>query len=335
MKWSIGYGLGVCLLALCWFQTSQAITHFEDMCRLFKTGIKIRKPGTCDSYIQCASGHGMEYQCTNGQNFDASSQKCVAATTANKAVCANVCEGLDDMWVSDPTDCANYFYCWNSVAYLGHCENKEHFNETTQSCEYISDSLCVEVANICKLVPSGTKFRREADCSDYYECGKTGSHTLKSCSNQYFDVELGKCMAKDKVECSAHSKKKICVDSKNKPVTGYVSDGATCRGYFSCNYYGSVADVDPIWLQCPEGQFFDKDIQKCAKPSSVVCTFNRCEGRGTMFVTSSKNNCHNYIQCENNVEVAEFTCLWDYFFDEAHQTCTKAMIYDGCCDGRD
>lgn len=331
---SLRFGIGVILLALCLPQPLQALYNFEDMCRLFQSGIHIRKPASCNEYIECKNGNGILHKCADDLVFDASSQKCVKATASNSAHCGNLCEGLDGMWVADPTDCHSYLYCRNGESLAGHCEGAQHFNETTQSCQHGTDSICVDVANICELLPDKTKFRQETDCNEYYEC-KSKKHTLKSCtSTQYFDVESGTCKAKNLVACNAHSKKDACL-SKSKPLKGYQPDGATCRGYFYCGDYGAVHDVDPWWGQCPEGYFYDDTRQMCAEPTSVVCTYNRCEGRGTMLVTSSSNDCHNYIECVDGVEVAEKTCHWDYFFDERVQACVSEIIYDGCCDGRD
>ncbi|XP_030081010.1 peritrophin-44 [Drosophila hydei] len=334
MQASLRFCIGVILLALCLPQPLQALNNYEDMCRLFKNGIQIRKPATCNEYIECINGEGTMRTCADSLVFEASSQECVKATASNSVHCGNLCEGLDGKWVADPTNCQNYLYCRNGEALAGHCEGNQHFNEALQSCEHEDDSICVDVANICELLPDKTKFRQEDDCNEYYEC-KSGTHTLKTCSStQYFDVESGSCKAKNLVECSSHSKKDVCL-LKTKPLKGFQPDGATCRGYFYCGDYGTVHDIDPTWGQCPEGLFYDDINKTCAIPTSVVCTHNRCEGRGTMLVASSSNDCHNYIHCVDGVEVEEKTCHWDYFFNEKVQGCTKEIIYDVCCDGRD
>ncbi|KAH8261336.1 hypothetical protein KR044_007420, partial [Drosophila immigrans] len=330
-------GIALLLLAICVAQPSEgAVNNHEDLCRLFQNGTLIRKPGTCDQYIQCINYEGKLQKCTNGQVFDASSKKCVAATATNSVHCGNLCEGLNGLWVADPTDCQNYFYCDNGNGLPGHCAGTQHFDEATQKCQYGVDSMCVDVANICEILPDKTKFRQESDCNEYYEC-KSGKHSLKTCSSsQYFDVEAAACKAKNTVDCTAHSKKNVCVKTTltgSTAIKGYVSDGATCRGYFFCANLGSVWDIDPVWNQCPEGMFFDATAKKCGSPTEVVCTHNRCEGRGTMLVASSSNNCHNFIRCVNGVQVEETTCHWDYFFHEPTQACTATIIYDGCCDG--
>ncbi|EDX11195.1 peritrophin-44 [Drosophila simulans] len=335
LKRGVLLGCVLCLVAS--VALSASAGEYEELCRLFKNGTKVRKPGTCDQYIQCYDGNGTVLTCPSNQSFNPSKGSCVDTLANSNKYCGNRCEGLDGEWVADPTECHKYFYCMNGVPLAGMCPGGQHFDERSQSCQYGVDSICVDVNNICELVAENTKFRNENDCAYYYECDKTGNHASKSCTitsekRQYFDVESGKCVETNKVECTAHSKENICTSSTT--IT-FKSDKATCRGYFVCKALSPVADLDPLWMQCPEGYFFDEDRQLCANPTSVVCTHNRCDGRGTMLVTSSSNNCHNYIRCVDNKEVTEETCHFDHFFDETVEACSSKIIYDKCCDGRD
>ncbi|KAH8364570.1 hypothetical protein KR084_008438, partial [Drosophila pseudotakahashii] len=325
-----------CLVLMTSSASSASLGDYEELCRLFKNGTQIRKPGTCDQYIQCFDGEGTLLTCPSGQSFDPNQNNCVDTLDSSHKYCGNRCEGLDGQWVSDPTECHKYFYCANGVPLEGLCPLGQHFAESSQSCLHGADSQCVDVNNICELVAEKTKFRKEDDCSYYYECDKTGNHDAQKCSTSkktlYFDVESGSCVEPNKVECTAHPKDGVCSVSKT---VQFKSDGATCRGYFVCRALETVVDLDPLWQQCPEGYFFDADQQICGKATSVVCTHNRCEGRGTMLVTSSSNNCHNYIRCVDNKEAVEETCHFDHFFDERLEACTSTIIYDKCCDDRD
>ncbi|XP_020801402.1 peritrophin-48 [Drosophila serrata] len=326
-----------CIFLMTW-QTSLAASagEYEELCRLFKNGTQIRKPGTCDQYIKCLNGEGTVLNCTSGQSFSPSKNQCVDTLANSNKYCGNRCEGKNDEWVADPTECHKYFYCVNGVPLPGMCPSSQHFDEAKQACQHGVDSTCVDVNNICELVPSKTKFRKEDDCAQYYECNSSESHTVGTCittkKRQYFDVESGSCVEPSTIECSAHSKTGICSKS-TKPT--FVSDKATCRGYFYCQGLSPVIDLDPVWMQCREGYFFDAELQICAPASQVVCEFNRCEGRGTMLVASSSNNCHNFIRCVDGKTVEEETCHFDHFFDETIEACTSTIIYDKCCDDRD
>ncbi|XP_017059510.1 peritrophin-44 [Drosophila ficusphila] len=328
--------LGCLLMVICLPSSLAGSDDYEELCRLFQNGTQIRKPGTCDQYIQCYDGEGTLLTCPTGKSFDPNQKQCVDTLDNSHKYCGNRCEGLDGEWVADPTECHKYFYCKSGVPLEGKCPDGQHFEESSQSCLYGVDSQCVDVNNICELVAKKTKFRNETDCSYYNECDSSENHAAKSCSTSkallYFDVETGSCVQPNKVECSAHSKVNVC--GIYKEVT-FKSDQATCRGYFVCKALYPVADLDPTWQQCPEGYFFDEASQSCDKATSVVCTHNRCDGRGTRIVTSSSNDCHNYIRCVDNKEVVEETCHFDHFFDETLEACTSKIIYDKCCDGRE
>lgn len=326
------------LLGMLLMSAVQAVDdEHAELCRLFKNSTQLRKPGSCNEYIECAGDHGEVRSCNTPKLFDAAKSSCVDSI-AGKEYCNNPCDGLTNTWVSDPTSCHGFLYCQDSQPLQGYCPNNLHFDEKLKMCIFSDSSNCLNVANICALVPDKTKFRNENDCSTYYECSK-GVHTLKSCAkNTYFQVETGNCVKKSLVPCTAHPiPKDICLETKGttkKPSPGLKDDQATCRGFFHCKDLGIVHDIEPIWYQCPPGQFFSEELKGCTDPINAVCEFNRCESRGTMMVTSSSNDCHNYIRCVDGVEVEEVECPIDMFFDERYQACVNHIIDHKCCDGR-
>ncbi|XP_059216338.1 peritrophin-44 [Stomoxys calcitrans] len=318
------------LLVVCAPRTIYADDEeYTDLCRLFKDNMKISVPGSCNKYIQCQSdGMGEVLSCPN--TFDVKGQTCVDTVSSN-TLCNNRCEGKSGVWVADPTTCHGFFYCANSVPYWSHCADGLHFDENSQMCIHETSSSCVDVANICHLVPDKTKFRDETNCASYYECS-SNKHSRKSCSKTYFDVQTQACVDKAKVACTAHPIPSGLCLVKKKPFVGYKSDQATCRGFFYCKDLGAVEDLEPIWSQCPVGKFFSEDAQGCVNPVNAKCAYNRCEGRGDLMVSSANNNCHNYLICENGFVAEERTCAKDYFFDEMYQACVPDIIYYECCD---
>lgn len=305
--------------------------EYTELCRLFKDATLISVPGSCDKYIEChTNGEGRVHNCAS-KTFDVKSQTCVD-TLSSSSLCNNRCEGKDSQWVSDPTNCHGYFYCRQGDPLWGYCDDGMHFDEALQMCVHSTSSTCIDVSSLCELVPDKTKFRDETDCSYYYECSSQ-KQSRKACTKDtYFDVQTQSCVSKKDVSCTAHPiPKDICIVSK-KPYVGFKSDSATCRGYFYCANLGVVEDLEPVWGQCPEGKFFSEADQACLNPVDVKCTYNRCDGRGDLMVSSSNNNCHNYIICKDGLEVEERTCARDYFFDEYYQACVPDIIYYECCD---
>ena len=324
-----------CLLITCallFIAVEANSSEYTNLCRVFKQGTQVRVPGKCDEYMVCNGTTAKFFKCDNNLKYDAKTKKCTDKLDTTK-LCDNHCQGANDgIWVADPTNCRGYYYCLNGKGIHGNCGAGLHYSETNQMCMYTKNSECVDVNNICELVPDGTKFLDEKDCSKYYECKKNNQQTRTSCAKgKYFSKEDENCLEKMNVKCNAHPKVS-CKDSLGKIYVGLKSDGATCRGYFNCANKGKVEDIDPIWHQCPEGKFFSDVDQKCVHPVDAVCSYNRCEGRGTSLVNSSENNCRNYLVCENDVVVKEVTCGNDFFFDEITQMCSKKVIYYKCCD---
>lgn len=93
-----------------------------------------------------------------------------------------------------------------------------------------------------------------------------------------------------------------------------------------------VEDLEPAWMQCPRGKFFDTTKNDCHDSHNVICDYNRCDGHGNGLVASGKNWCHNYIQCEDDFPVAEYTCPNDWFFDQTIQACVPYIIEHLGCD---
>lgn len=313
---------------------ASAAPDYTNLCSLFKNNTKLRLPGSCDQYIVCNGDSGQILSCEANSKYDAKTEKCVKNFDTTK-YCENRCvTAKDGTWVANPTDCRSFYYCLKNKATNSSCGPEYYFDQTKQMCVYPRNSQCIRnVNNICELLKENTKFRDESMCSKYYKCEK---ETLKGveCKNKYFNVEKQDCDDKSNVMCNAHPvPPNTCIKSK-KPYVGLKSDGVTCRGYFVCAYKGDhVHDLYPAWLQCPVGTFFDQEnSQECRKSLDVKCNYNRCEGRGNMLVTSGKNNCRNYLVCENNRILKEVTCDFDYFFDERVQACVPYIIYDKCCD---
>ncbi|XP_037938453.1 peritrophin-44 [Teleopsis dalmanni] len=311
-----------------------AFAEYEEICRLLKNGSTFRKPGSCTQYITCNNNYAQTHTCTGDTLFDRSKLQCVASSTlSSDTYCSNRCVGKSGTWIPDLTSCRGFLYCSGDVPIKGQCPEGYHFSESSQQCIFDEDSSCLVVGNICETLPDKTRLLNENNCLNYYECSKD-KLSSSACKSLYFDVQSGTCVDKQLVACTAHPLPKNVCGTAAKPSPGFKSDDATCRGYFACADLGIVPDLTPVWGQCPEGLFFNSTNQACVIPRNAICTNNRCEGRGSGLVATSKNNCHNYIICEDGKTVSEQSCRGDLFFDEERQACVKDIIEYTCCDGQ-
>lgn len=311
-------------------------TDYGNLCSLFKKNTKVRVPGSCDQYISCSGRNSQVFTCAGQTKYDEKQGKCVE-TSDSIELCENRCvNATDGTFMAHPTNCRAFYYCDNKEGFESYCGIGEHFHQARQQCVYPKNSQCIQgINNICDLVADKTVFRNEKDCSQYYKCDKN-KLTKEDCKKLYFNVETRKCAERSTVQCLAHRASTGTCTRNRKPFSGRITDGATCRGYFFCAYKGPyAADLQPSWYQCPAGLFFDNKKEQCLPARHVKCAFNRCDGRGNATVVSGRNNCRNYLQCQNDMVLEEQTCKYHYFFDEQAGVCVNSAIYDGGCDDED
>ncbi|KAM7357458.1 peritrophin-44 [Cochliomyia hominivorax] len=319
------------------------VTSYTNLCRLFKNNTKLRLPGSCTQYIECNGQSGQILSCGTNLKFNEKTGKCEKDLDTT-LLCENRCYGKNGTWVANPVNCQAYYYCDNGQAFASSCNPGQHFNQQLNDgngmCVSPKYSTCIQnmVNNICELVPDGTKFRNEYNCAQYYVC-KKNEQKLEDCQdkkvNTYFNIETGNCEDKSNVPCDFHvATSGKCKGLKiNKDSYLLVSDGFSCRGYFTCLYKGNYAyDLEPVWSQCPVGTFFNDVERKCTDQLETKCKYDRCDGHGDSFSTSEKNNCRNYLICKDNRKISEMECPIDYFFDERSQACVTKIIYYKSCD---
>ncbi|XP_023037410.1 peritrophin-48 [Drosophila willistoni] len=323
--------LWLCLAALL---LSGVNARDEDICRLFSNGTVIRDPDSCSRYITCIDFTSHYSSCTGSTAFfDKDSEKCVKSLSSD-TTCQVSCAGASEKFVADPKSCYGYYYCANEETPMyGTCPEATHFNATTQACTRLYESACSVLSfDYCSIVKNSVNFDNVQACNQYHTCTK-GKLTTKTCdSGYYYQASTGTCVVKAKVECVAHPlPKDVCGTAKKPYANKFVSDGATCRGYFYCaSQADGTPDASPTWNQCPNDKFFDSTTETCRTPNEVKCTEDRCDGRSKSFVLSSTTGCRHYLRCVDGITLDEKSC-GNYFFDEEKGACVaNVLTFDIC-----
>ncbi|KAH8379335.1 hypothetical protein KR009_004243, partial [Drosophila setifemur] len=306
----------------------------EDICRIFSNGTVIRDPDSCNQYITCINSVSHYSTCSGSTSFfDKETGKCVKSLS-DESSCSVSCGGSATEFLADPKSCYGYYFCADQETPMyGKCPQDTHFNATTQTCTRLYESECTSSSfEYCNIVKNGVNFDNLKACNKYHVCTK-GVLQDKSCSSTtYFQASTGTCVLKSLVDCDAHPlPSNVCGTVKKPTENKFVSDQATCRGYFYCaKQADGTPDANPQWNQCPQDRFFDSKTQTCMTPTSVACTEDRCDGRTLNFVLSSTKGCRNYLRCSDGVTLDEKSC-GNNFFDEEKGACvTEIKKYTAC-----
>lgn len=315
--------------------SSTPVPNSDDICRLFPDKTNIADPSSCYHYITCNNSVSQYTRCAaSTPYFDNSTMKCTKALSDDNH-CQLSCLEHVGRFISDKTSCKGYYFCEDETTPVhGKCPNDLHFNLEAQSCIYKSKSNCkLSSFDICSVVKNDTKIANENDCRKYYQCTKKGL-TVKNCeSGEYYNSNSGICLEKWKVNCpKIPLPDKVCGTERTPLKNKFVSDDATCRGYFYCANKGSKPDPAPVWGQCKNDTFFDPNEKSCADPLKVKCPTgaDRCDGRSLTFVSGNQVGCRQYLRCKNGKTIEENGC-GNYFFDEILAACVSTPItYKSC-----
>lgn len=96
-------------------------------------------------------------------------------------------------------------------------------------------------------------------------------------------------------------------------------------GYYVCTSNNGVG----IWTKCPPGLHFNAG--KCVTPYTFECQFDRCGNMNETFVGAAKQQCKNYLICQNQTSQGPssgyqsfngLSCPNGMYFNEFSNECT-------------
>lgn len=311
----------------------EVLSSEKDICRLFKDDVMLRKPGHCDIGIKCKDFKSItEIECNKEQFYNRNSKKC--EKNSSDKYCSTACSLRSQGYIADKKNCQGWYKCKGTTTIsVGICAKNLVFNVNNGMCDYPENYSCKREFNFCDVVPNLTPFLHETNCGAYYECVK-GELVVKDCDpGKYFDVKTATCISKDKVYCAQYPyPKEVCGTKKLAIRNHFVSDNASCRGYFYCKDYGvGNPDLSPNWGQCSETRFFEPKEEACFPRTHVRCTEDRCDGRNDGYELSSKSGCQHYLICKGNRTLDECYCGADKWFSAEKNECTTTVTsYPAC-----
>ncbi|XP_017060256.1 peritrophin-48 isoform X2 [Drosophila ficusphila] len=319
-------------------QTLYLGSSSEDICRLFKSGTVLRKPGTCNEKIVCQDSVSTDGGSCSGTTpyFSLSEGKCYKSSDSSSyCSTSNICKASIKGYVGDTRNCANWYYCdGKDLKGQGACDGGMVFDKEKGMCVYPEHTDCTATYEMCDIVPVKTYFRDEDNCNKYFVCTSKGALDPKTCdAGKYFDVATATCIDKKLVVCDKHPlPEDACGTKKLAYRNKFVSDNATCRGYYYCRDLGSgVPDPDPTYQQCSEDYFFSQERQACVPRENQKCDFDRCDGKKDGYVVAQDEGCQKYIECVDGREGVTIACNDTMYFNVGSQSCIATQTSYGAC----
>ncbi|XP_018793198.1 PREDICTED: peritrophin-44 [Bactrocera latifrons] len=311
----------------------QVLSTENDICRFFKDGVLLRKPGFCHIGIKCENFKSTTaIECEKDQFYNRNTNEC--EKTSSDKYCATACTSKTQGYIADTKNCQGWYNCKGSTTVsFGSCASNLVFNVNEGMCDYPENYSCKKKFSFCDVVPNSVPFLHETNCAGYYECVKD-KLVEQSCEyGNYFDVETGTCIPRNKVNCAKYPiPDEVCGNKKLAIRNRFVSDDASCRGYFYCKDLGvGIPDTAPVWGQCSETRFFDPIEEACLPRAHVRCVDDRCDGRNDGYEISSQTGCQHYLICKGNRTSEEIYCGDDKWFDAEKNECTTTIkSYPAC-----
>ncbi|XP_005181198.1 uncharacterized protein LOC101890421 [Musca domestica] len=233
---------------------------------LYKDGVFVADPYSCETYYYCSQGVGIRGTCSSGMFFNPDTGYCVRdfpcpIVLYPEDVCNIVPDGVN---IQVPQQSREYQTCWDSILYNNTCPETFVFDTGRGYCiptGPIQDPTDLESSfrpeHYCPFVAYGTLIKDPRYCDTYVECmdDRNKPHTCPE--GLHFDLESLTCTDPNTAKCLTI---KPC---RHKHMVN-VADPFSCSSYLYC--YNGIASR----VQCPTGQNFN--------PDTGLCTTNyRCQ----------------------------------------------------------
>ena len=151
----------------------------------------------CEKYYVCRNNRQIVKDCPEGSHFSNSTLDCELGSCPDKT---RECD--ENTQRKHECDCEKYYTCLGGEWALSHCENGNHFSNTSKRCEPKEVAGCVRLRPGECDVDSDTRWAHECDCRLYYRCQKNQKEIYGCSWGDYFDRN-----------------KRICVDAKKVKYT--------------------------------------------------------------------------------------------------------------------
>ncbi len=334
--------------------------NFNDACqkRIANWGSGVCKNNICivractGNFQPAMDGRTCVSDCTVGQHYDNTAQKCVDDDVDNCGAAGKKCSVTVAQWVNGScehgickvSECSTGFKpTAEQLSCASDCADGQHYDNSAQKCvnddvnncgatnkkcssvvTQWTDGICE--SGICKVSECSTGFKPAADQS---------SCTSDCADGQHYDNTAQKCVNDDVDNCGATGKK--CAAIVTQWVDGICEHGI-CKVNQCKTGFKPAADQLSCASDCADGQHYDNTAQKCVDDDVNNCgaTGKKCAAIVTQWVdgTCEHGICRvNYCSTGFKPSADQLSCASDcadsQHYDNAAQKCVNDDI-DNC-----
>ena len=254
------------------------------MCEDIEDGTLIASKTFCERYYVCTNGFPKSMHCEAGLHFnpqtlacdDANNVDCQLATmptteptTTTEMGFENYCaNAMNTTFVRNPISCGEFFQCINNEPHGRECDGRLWFNYVQQRCTEPNETFCILSSILCNDIDEDQRIRSATSCSDYIICSEGEPFPAFCNDHQWFDESRQICDEIENVECDLESLTESPFVSECNGVRDFrlVRSRESCTEHFVC-----ITNEIRQRLTCPDGQWFDNDLQACNDSSNVFC----------------------------------------------------------------
>jgi len=261
-------------------------------------------PDDCAGYLECVNLDVVILTCPEGDYFNVTQKKCLPDTCGvcvkdgvllkdydsnGFLVCQCQCpipmpcpDGLEFNESTQVCDRVGK-NASASVSSADICPDNLVYNATADQCDYpanyVPDVACNTTITVCQNQPEGELFPVEGKCNMFYKCNFNCAVEQYCSNNLIYNEDTEKCDYPQNYKCKWDYSPPTGPDAgpsgiacqSNGRCLGQ-AEGTFFRSTKSCGNYVVCQCECETEMECPDGLYWDQDLQTCNYEYDVACT---------------------------------------------------------------
>nr|XP_040232865.2 multiple epidermal growth factor-like domains protein 6 [Anopheles coluzzii] len=309
------------------------LLELEISCQNRPDGV-LPHPTNCTSFLECNNGQTTISECSRGEVFDQTLERCVAGNTETCVRIDNVCrDKADGTVLAHPNECDLFILCQGGQEVANLCPSGEILNVQAQFCVPGNADTCQfhPVETMCQNASIGAIYPHPNSCTQFVSCITSQGVTTFCPAGQIFHAPSGSCRVGNTNTCELIID--VCEGQADFSVLEHPS---ICSLFIWCQ--GGTVTVQP----CPNGEILRPDAQFCVPGNQLTCEFDpidrMCVGQIDSVSFPHPTECAQFVACFRGETLVQ-TCPKGSVYHASTRSCVPGdddtcERFDSICSGR-